>query len=681
MNRLIDISTRLVGYALILLMVSGCIAERPVACPDDASSAQLSLRLAVQEIRSLRATEAGDDALNENKIESLQILFYKGGTLYWSVSPAPAADGNYSIPIPEAQQKGFDGNSTYNVYVVTNMAFTAPQQESELAKIVVTESVADKPNAKFVMQGKTSKQINLKTPEGKQLGTVKLRRVASKLRITPTVQVTGYELGGEIQVKFVGAVSQGYLTAEEVAAGANSIAYAYRATSNKEPQLFYSYYNKWSSNDEAPYYLLTVPLKKAGATTVADYYYRVALTPAEPHLTANKLYDLKLGIHKLGSTTPEEPVSITGTLSILPWTLCDDQYDLPAANYLEVSEREAHIYNVETHTISYESSKKPVTIQIVEVSFSYVNGATGEAITEAIPNSSNQYPTVTVVGNQIEIQSKLPINNIPKKIRFKVSNGITELDKEVTVYQYPSLFITNTQGTKSSRRPDGTLAHSGLNNKAIYRITVQNPPEGMILGFPPRETTDFWPGSWFVQNTGFWGTIVERWELNDGEKISKLTTKRDAETARMVSPSFELASQLGATNPYPYLEYGWYYSSGKWSETSKIGAYKETALCNCATYTETRIVNGVEVTLDDWRLPTEAEIKLIDQLQHNSNSAVKSIMTGSYYWDARNENGARKMDSPEDPEDGGSATRAYTRCVRDVKDPTIQSHIPYRLDR
>ena len=311
-----------------------------MACPDDASSAQLSLRLAVQEIRSLRATEAGDDALNENKIERLQILFYKGGTLYWSVSPAPAADGNYSIPIPEAQQKGFDGNSTYNVYVVTNMAFTAPQQESELAKIVVTESVADKPNAKFVMQGKTSKQINLKTPEGKQLGTVKLRRVASKLRITPTVQVTGYELGGEIQVKFVGAVSQGYLTAEEVAAGANSIAYAYRATSNKEPQLFYSYYNKWSSNDEAPYYLLTVPLKKAGATTVADYYYRVALTPAEPHLTANKLYDLKLGIHKLGSTTPEEPVSITGTLSILPWTLCDDQYDLPAANYLEVSERE-----------------------------------------------------------------------------------------------------------------------------------------------------------------------------------------------------------------------------------------------------------------------------------------------------------------------------------------------------
>lgn len=680
MNRLIDISTRLVGYALILLMVSGCVTERPVACPDEGSTAELSLRLAVQEIRSLRATEPGVDALNENKIERLQILFYKDGALYWSVSPAPSTDGNYNIPIPEDKQGGFDGNSTYDIYVVTNLTFTAPQQESDLAKIPVSESVAKLPNDKFVMQGKTSKEINLGTPEGKQLGEVALRRVASKLRITPTVAVEGYALDGTIQIKFVGATDRGCLIAEEAATGVSAIDYGYRDTQDQQPQLFYSYYNKWSSNDEAPYYLLTVPLKKEGETTVVNNYYRVALTPAEPHFTANKLYDLKLGIHKLGSTTPEEPVSVTGSLSILPWTICKDQYDLPAANYLEVSEKEAHIYNVETHTISYESSKKPVTTQIVEVSFSYVNGATGEAITEAIPNSSNQYPTVTVVGNQIEIQSKLPINNIPKKIRFKVSNGITELDKEVTVYQYPSLFITNTQGTKSSLKPDGTLANN-LNNKAIYRITVQNPPEGMILGFPPKETTDFWPGDWFVGNTGFWGSIVERWELNDGEKISKLTTKRDAETARMVSPSFELASQLGATNPYPYLEYGWYYSSGRWSETSKIGAYKKTALCDCALYTETRIVNGKEVLLDDWRLPTEAEIRLIDQLQHNSNSAVKSIMTGSYYWDARNENGARKMDSPEDPEDGGSATRAYTRCVRDVKDPTIQSHIPYRLDR
>ena len=672
MNRLIDISTRLVGYALILLMVSGCVTERPVACPDEGSTAELSLRLAVQEIRSLRATtEPGVDALNENKIESLQILFYKGGTLYWSVSPAPSTDGNYNIPIPEDKQGGFDGNSTYDIYVVTNLTFTAPQQESDLAKIPVSESVAKLPNDKFVMQGKTSKQINLKTPEGKQLGAVELRRVASKLRITPTVQITGYELDGEIQVKFVGATDRGCLIAEEPATGVSAIDYGYRDTQDQQPQLFYSYYSNWSSDpDLAPYYLLTVPLKKEGETTAVNNYYRVALTAEGSHFTANKLYDLKLGIHKLGSTTPEEPVSITGSLSILPWTICDDQYDLPAANYLEVSEREVHMFNITDYTISYQTSKKLVKPQILEASFSYVNGATGEAKTDDIPSSSDQYPTVTVVGNQIKIQSKLPINNIPKKIRFKVSNGITELDKEVTVYQYPSLFITHTMGTKSSRRPDGTLAHSGLNNKAIYRITVQNPPEDMILGFPPRETTDFWPGYW----------DGSRWVLNGGNKTSKLTTKRDAETAQMVSPSFELASQLGATGRWSYLEYGWTQDfSGwdpSWYSTNKIGAFEETALCDCALYTETRIVNGKEVLLDDWRLPTEAEIRLIDQLQNDPNSAVNSIMTGRYYWSAK-DNAAIRLQGGSN----GSTSQAFTRCVRDVKDPTIQSHIPYRLDR
>ena len=661
MNRLIDISTRLVGYALILLMVSGCVTERPVACPDEGSTAELSLRLAVQEIRSLRATtEPGVDALNENKIESLQILFYKGGTLYWSVSPAPSTDGNYNIPIPEDKQGGFDGNSTYDIYVVTNMTFTAPQQESDLAKIPVSESVAKLPNDKFVMQGKTSKQINLKTPEGKQLGEVQLRRVASKLRITPTIAVEGYALDGTIQIKFVGATDRGCLIAEEPATGVSAIDYGYRDTQAQQPQLFYSYYSNWSSDpDQAPYYLLTVPLKKAGETTAVNYYYRVALTPAEPHFTANKLYDLKLGIHKLGSTTPEEPVSITGSLSILPWTICDDQYDLPASNYLEVSEREAHIYNVETHTISYESSKKPVTTQIVEASFSYVNGATGQAITDAIPTSSDQYPTVTVVGNQIKIQSRLPINNIPKKIRFKVSNGITELDKEVTVYQYPSLFITHTMGAKSSRRPDGTLEHSGLNNKAIYRITVQNPPAGMILGFPPRGNTNFYKSEW----------VSDGWLSGHNEyqiQHSDYTTMRDAETAQMVSPSFELASQLGATPSMPYDQ----------TQENHTMYDKKTALCNCATYTETRIVNGVEVTLDDWRLPTEAEIRLIDQLQNDPNSAVQSIMTGRYYWSAK-DNAAIKLQGGSE----GSTSDAYTRCVRDVKEPTIQSHIPYRLDR
>lgn len=77
------------------------------------------------------------------------------------------------------------------------------------------------------------------------------------------------------------------------------------------------------------------------------------------------------------------------------------------------------------------------------------------------------------------------------------------------------------------------------------------------------------------------------------------------------------------------------------------------------------MVNGVTKRLDDWRLPTEAEIRLVDQLQTDPQSAVKSIMTGKYYWDAYNGNGAHEMIGGSD---GSQYNGAYIRCVRDVKE-------------
>ena len=65
-------------------------------------------------------------------------------------------------------------------------------------------------------------------------------------------------------------------------------------------------------------------------------------------------------------------------------------------------------------------------------------------------------------------------------------------------------------------------------------------------------------------------------------------------------------------------------------------------------------------------LPTEAEIKLIDKLQHNEQSAVQAIMTGNYYWDSYSANGSYKMQGGGGQ---GNSSKAYVRCVRDVKKP------------
>lgn len=657
MNKLIDTLLHIAGCTLILLLLSGCVNERIADCPQgEDGQSHLYLRLAVEDMPAMRATttEPGEAALNENKIETIQILFYRSGEFYWSVAPAVTADGNYSIPIPEDKQEGFQGTNEYNIYVVTNMGhFTAPQQEAGLDKLLVTESINKPTNDKFVMQGKVSKQIDLATTEGKQLGEVGLRRVASKLRITPQVGISGYTQHGSISVRFVGAVDRGYLLSPDQATEALPVTYADRSVpqSGSSAQPFYSYAIDWSQHTErAPYYLVTVPLQKEGSTETQSYYYRVPLQPQESRLQANKLYDLKATISQIGSSIPEDPVEVTGELTVINWSTSDDAYDLPASNYLEVAEQTAYMYNTINYSIPYQSSKEPVSVRIVEVSYSYVN-AQGESVTEAISSDDvAQYPRVTAQRGALQIYSTVPVNNIPKKIRFVVSNGIQGLDKEVTVYQYPSQFITNTTGMRSSRRPNGKL-EKHLKNKAIYRITVLTPPDdGTILGFPPMEWTNFY-----------------KRRKDSNPEHSTWTTQRDAETARMVSPSFELASQLGATLKMSY-----------WSTHSngRIKYDTNTALCNCAIYTETRIVNGVEVTLDDWRLPTEAEIRLIDRLQNDPKSAVKAIMTGKFYWGAQS-NAAVELQGG----DGGESNNAHVRCVRDVKDNTLKAKVPYRLNR
>lgn len=659
MNRLLDIVTRIVGYTLTLLLLSACIAERMDGpCPDDPSSSDsphLTLLLAVQDMATLRAqTEDGDEALNENKIDNLWVLFYKdSGDLYWAVSPAVASDGRYIIPIPADKLDGFRGSETYQVYVVTNVAhFTAPQALANLDQQLITESVTDAKPAHFVMQGKTSKQINLSTDQGKQLGEVSLRRVACKVRVTPHVGVPNYTLAGKVQVQLVNAYNQGYLITQANASTATAIPYSARETSSDQPICFYSYYNNWSSQaSRAPYCLLAIPLQATGSTVTTTYYYKVWLTPQDKWLASNKLYDLKVNVSRIGSTIPERPVEITSQeLIVADWTDKKSDYDLPEANFLELSEYDVKMYNVDTRTISYQSSKRPIEIKAITASYNYVD-SNGKERTDKIAATGPDYPKITIEGDKIRITSQVPINNVPKKITFTVSNGIPSLDRRVTVVQYPDRYITYTWGVQSYRYGSvSAMKSKGLNNNAIYRISVMTPPEGVILGFPPTEKTDFYEWKDLFRTT-------------KGVSFSANTTRRDAETANMVSPSFELASQMGAT----YLDVYWDFAYGViWDKDN-------TAICNCASYWEVREVNGQRIKIQDWRLPTEAEIKLIDQLQNTPDGKVKRIMTGMYYWDARNDNGPTKTMNGTD----GNTINAYTRCVRDVKEDNVQSYKPY----
>ena len=475
--------------------------------------------------------------------------------------------------------------------------------------------------------------------------------MAAKVRVLrPTVDVAGYVQVGDAQVKLRNYADRGYLATAENVPTAEYKTTDYRPVTEVLPNggkamHFYSYYNEWASPaalGQRPELMVQIKMKKEGESDnmAKSYYYKVPLEPEQKSLESNKLYKLSVRIEIIGSPTAENPEPVTGSVSVEDWSKHEDSYGLPATQFLVVAEHDVKMKNMTQYDLLYQSSKHPITINIKKVYATFVDD---QGVTQTISYTQGmaEYPTITFDANTIHINSSIPVNNVPKYIEFEVTNGVSGLVEKVKVTQVPSSFIIHTMGTSSSLNPSGQLP-SHLHNKAMYHIRILVPPANMILGFPPMEEVEFFDG-------------------NTSKGFKKLT-KNDEETSRMVSPSFELASQLGATTTWPYYRY----DDGKPQIDTK---YNKSATYNCASYIEKRVVDGVEVEVKGWRLPTEAEIKLIDDLQNDSKSAVKRIMTGKYYWDSYSANGAKLMDHPESG--GSNSAKAHIRCVRDVKDNTI----------
>lgn len=75
-------------------------------------------------------------------------------------------------------------------------------------------------------------------------------------------------------------------------------------------------------------------------------------------------------------------------------------------------------------------------------------------------------------------------------------------------------------------------------------------------------------------------------------------------------------------------------------------------------YTE----DGIEYGAGEWRMPTKAELYLIDILQNVKRCDVKKILEGGAYW-AANTNIVIMLD----PRTSNNETSAAVRCVRDIK--------------
>ena len=309
------------------------------------------------------------------------------------------------------------------------------------------------------------------------------------------------------------------------------------------------------------------------------------------------------------------------------------------------------------------------------------------------------------INGKLDVYSTLPENNTIRYIDFDVTNadGIT---RKVTVAQYPLEYITNIQGWYSYRDDFGTLdtynnptetSYEKLNGldmtdwESTSKITqrycgsswsnsewtyTNNPSNNTFFGSKVAiEKTDgtstirYYSWGEDTRTEGNWWnpTTYYSYYVQNGSSITGLDNARmyhvritassgdytigkpritdgktdpGADNAQLVSPSFMIASQLGAVLA---------------AENVNVAA------SHCEQYVEVYKdpQNQKTIHLKDWRLPTEAELKIIMKFQDTSD-AMDVVLSGDRYWSA---SGLVVTD-----EDDRNPSDKAIRCIRDAYD-------------
>lgn len=284
--------------------------------------------------------------------------------------------------------------------------------------------------------------------------------------------------------------------------------------------------------------------------------------------------------------------------------------------------------------------------------------------------------------------------NTIRYLEFEVTNA-DGLTATFRVMQYPVIYITNVMGSYSYRddfiNNDGEVVtyklwqngdksrnnytrcdydngwnyNTGNNSRSLFcsKYVVSTSTSGNNQGKSRIDYyywnysnnsvstghTDVWSENvtdnarmYHVQITATSGEYIvgrPRFIDENGNPTSNVEngyTEDSAENAKLVSPSFMLASQLGATQ-----------SPGTDDDDMPKAAD------HCRQYVEVA-ADGTEY--HDWRLPTAAEIDIIIKLQNNSQ-AMDEVLSGRSYWSA---SGIKNTGLGADNETG------RIRCVRDA---------------
>lgn len=708
-------------YSMVVLLawlLPACTADDDLA-PAVKPAEGLTISLETPGVLS-RVTEAGNDALNENTISQAQLLIFnsEGRRTPDGYRSFEFTDGKAEAVIATGNWKNntqlFDkgASATYDIYVVANAhegstslqnvetlddLLSAVDEDADIWKLEganIGTGTVDYTNKRFAMSGVSSGFVP-NTEEDECTIPVTMERLAAKVEVNITFSdefkaqftPTGFysSLRNYATRSLLRADKEESFTDRGIAGnGANDpmVAAPEKDFEKRTAKLvLYTYPTDWGGDVlQETFVLLNMPgnyTEQEGAQSEykGSNYYKipVRLGDATAHqLNRNTIYRVNVTIDRMGQPQLDVPVELTPKYEVIPWTTVTIDVDNGDLNYLEVVKDEIIMKNIEKSEEQYFTSSSSVTASIEEVYY-YDKYGTKQTISR---NSYGRYgisvePAAGNFGN-VTINSDVPTNNGIRYIKVKVTNG-QGLSKEFTVKQYPLEYIVTVPGWYSYRTDFGST-YEEMGNRRTWNDDFQSKvyTNGSIY------TYAWYSGSW---KYNFWNQFYY-WEWNTGSRpidvqlgekqssnpnnnmyfvrITKTSneyvlsvpamdkdgyTESSPENNKLVAPAFMIASQLGTVSPQSFA----------------------SAKEHCKQYAEKSLAGEV---YDDWRLPTEAELEIIDKYQNTAGSVIDEVLGGKYYWAASGE----AYETQKGTE--GTKDEAYIRCIR-----TVQANEPIVEDK
>lgn len=461
----------------------------------------------------------------------------------------------------------------------------------------------------------------------------------------------------------------------------------------------YAYAHRWENGslEKEPRLIVNIPLTytpkdpQSKAEILTNSYYQIPVS-RDQLLERNTCYETTVTINAPGGSDPSEPLILDPiNYTVNEWIgkpiNIGGETDRPA--YLTLNKYDMEMHNLtDDNTLEFASSSN-VKAKITKVW--YIDKFGQEKTLSQVRTNSNQWsesngknlceititPDENITGN-IHVHGTVPENNTIRYITFELTNE-DNITRTVTVAQYPLEYITNIQGWYSYRMDfEGTNYEKGENSH--YTCATSYTKSTDKWSFSTSDYSTFFGSKVaYVQGNGtsslnYYYYYYYRWsgswnKIETTENLSSLNNARmyhvritatsgeytlgrprmiDGKTDGgkdnevLVSPSFMIASQLGAVN-------------------SNACKSVEMAASHCKQYVETyKDKEGKVHHVKGWRLPTKAEVAIIMKFQKKED-AIDVVLSGNQYWCA---SGCVKTSTGEII----SSTGSPVRCIRDAYD-------------